>query len=129
MLLGRKRQPATGSEIECSGLAPRFDDDRAHTFTGESFRASAQCVQGIGSTNHQYAAGIDPEFQQTGGMDFAVFERRKILPHPEKPPSLSGDARGQRQSKAGGCGFPSGGRRIHLMQGSQTDAASQTGIG
>jgi hypothetical protein len=129
MLLRSQCKPAAGDQIKHFGFAPGFDDDRAEPSALQPFRTRAQRAHGVGCAHHQNARRIDPQFQQTGRMNLAGFERRKILPHPQKPFVRTEHAHGQRQCKTG-CGrFFAGRGRKHLMQCAKAQSSAQAGVG
>ena len=124
---GGEEQPPAGDQIEDFRFAPDLDRDRAERRTGECVTRRAQRVRRIAHAQQKKARRIEAEFEQARRGQFAMFERRKILPDPEQvfsPRQAKGECRG----KAGPRRLVAGWSE-DLMQGAALEPALEAKIG
>lgn len=102
-------------------LAPELDQHGPERRTSRRFFGRTQGRRPVAHAHQHEAVGIEAEFDQARGMDFAHFQHRKILAHPDD------GFRARRSHDEGERDGAGGGRiahclRIDFMQRAQRQA-------
>lgn len=86
-------------QVENFRAAPELDHHGANATAVQSVRPGAQCGSRVRHFHDHQPVWVKPQCEQSGRKNFAPFEGRKILLHPDQPFVFADGAAGEGESK------------------------------